>query len=195
MSENVQRSRFGFAFEEDLFAPRVYSKALFNDSHLSFVMSAATNKTFYPIPEDGSPVTIPIMKGSDPRSRNKESTITQSSKATRKSLLIEYFEGGKRGHPRPSVRVMVTPTAARRTWSTNEHIQVFERERSRKPSYTRRILLRPQIRTTASAVSSALSLTGVSNLSVLALPIYADEISNQGRYTNMPPDLLQQTAV
>ena len=70
--------------KEDLFPSRVYRKALFNDSHLSFVTSAATNKTFYPIPENGSPVTIPIMKGRAPRSRDKESTITQSSKAPQK---------------------------------------------------------------------------------------------------------------
>ena len=98
--ENVQRSKFGFAFEEDLFSSSVYRKPLFSDSHLSLVTSAA--------------------------------------------------------------------------------------------------------RTTASSVLSALSLTDVSNISILAVPIYADEISNQDRYSfgdfdleppNMPAALSQQIAV
>ena len=59
-------------------------------------------------------------------------------------------------------------------------------------------------RTTASSILSALSLTDVSNISILAVPVYADEISNQGRYTfgdsywepsNMPEGLSQQTRV
>ena len=99
-TENVQRSKFGFAFEEDLFSSSVYRKPLFSDSRLSLVTSAA--------------------------------------------------------------------------------------------------------RTTASSILSALSLTDVSNISILAVPIYADEISNQDRYSfgdfyleppNMPAALSQQTAV
>lgn len=38
------------------------------------------------------------------------------------------------------------------------------------------------MRTTASSILSALSLTDVSNISVLAIPIYAHEISNSRRY-------------
>ncbi len=100
LPEDVDRSQFGFAFEEDLLASRVYRKPLFSDSKLSLVTSAA--------------------------------------------------------------------------------------------------------RTTASSVLSALSLTDVSNISILAVPIYGDEISNQGRYefgdfdwepSNMPEALLQRTAV
>ena len=99
LPENVVRSQFGFAFEEDLFASRVYRKPLFSDSGLSLVTSAA--------------------------------------------------------------------------------------------------------RTTASSVLSALSLTDVSNISILAVPIYAVDISNQDRYkfgdfywepSNMPEALSQQTA-
>ena len=37
-------------------------------------------------------------------------------------------------------------------------------------------------RTTASSILSALSLTDVSNISILAVPIYAHEITNSGRY-------------
>lgn len=56
-------------------------------------------------------------------------------------------------------------------------------------------------RTKASSVLSALSLTDISNISILAIPIYADEISNQDRYTSEdldwePSNLLRwQTAV
>ena len=97
LPENVQRSKFGFAFEEELFASCVYRKPLFSDSRPSLVTSAA--------------------------------------------------------------------------------------------------------RTTASSVLSALSLTDISNISILAVPIYADEISNQDRYTSEdldrePSNLLRwQTAV
>ncbi|KAK0517095.1 hypothetical protein JMJ35_000250 [Cladonia borealis] len=100
LPDNVQRSKFGFVFEEDLFASRVYRKPLFSDSRLSLVTSAA--------------------------------------------------------------------------------------------------------RTTASSVLSALSLTDVSNISILAVPVYAHEISNQDRYTfgdfswepsNMLATPSQQTAI
>ena len=100
LPESVQRNKFGFAFEEDLLASRVYRKPLFSDSRSSLVTSAA--------------------------------------------------------------------------------------------------------RTTASSILSALSLTDVSNISILAVPICAGEISNQDRYTfgdfywepsNMPAALSQHTAV
>lgn len=79
LPQGMQRNQFGFAFEEDLLASRVYRKTLFSDSGESLVTSAA--------------------------------------------------------------------------------------------------------RTTASSILSALSLTDVSNISVLAVPIYAHEISNSRRYT------------
>ena len=100
LPENVHRNQFGFSFEEDLFASRVYRRPLFSDSGLSLVTSAA--------------------------------------------------------------------------------------------------------RTTASSILSALSLTDVSNISILAVPVCADKISNQDRYTfgdfcwepsNMPEGLSKQTRV
>ncbi len=78
MPEDIQRNAFGFAFEEDLLASRVYRRPLFSDSGESLVTSAA--------------------------------------------------------------------------------------------------------RTTASSILSALSLTDTSDISVLAVPIYAHEISNSARY-------------
>ena len=55
----------------------------------------------------------------------------------------------------------------------------------RKPflSDSRPSLVTSAARTTASSILSALSLADVSNISMLAVPIYADGISNQDRYT------------
>ena len=116
------------------------------EGDLATDLSRRTDNTSYSIPEDGSPVTIPTKKPRESRSRDKESTITRSSNKSQTSLLIEYFGGGKGSnvHSRPSVRVKVTPSAARKIRNTNEHIQVTESKGSRKPSYTRRISLGPQ---------------------------------------------------
>ena len=116
------------------------------EGDLATDISRRTDKTSYSIPEDGSPVTISTKKGRDSRSRDKESTITRSSEKSQTSLLIEYFGGGKGSnvHSRPSVRVKVTPSAARKIENANEHIQLTESKGGRKPSYTRRISLGPQ---------------------------------------------------
>lgn len=108
-------------------------------------LSRRTDKTSYSIPEDGSPVTIPTKKRRGSRGREKEETITRSSNKSQTSLLIEYFGGGKSPtvHSRPSVRVKVTPSAARKIKETNEHVQVTASKGGRKPSYTRRISLGP----------------------------------------------------
>ena len=54
----------------------------------------------------------------------------------------------------------------------------------RKPLYSdsRESLVTSAARTTASSILSALSLTDVSNISILAVPIYAHEITNSCRY-------------
>ena len=54
----------------------------------------------------------------------------------------------------------------------------------RKPLYSNsgESLVTSAARTTASSVLSALSLTDISNISILAVPIYAHEISNGRRY-------------
>ena len=117
------------------------------EADLATDLSRRTDKTSYSIPEDGSPVTIPTKKRRDNRDREKEGTLTRSSNKSQTSLLIEYFEGGKNPsvHSRPSVRVKVTPSAARKIkdTNTNEHVQVTA-SKGRKPSYTRRISLGPQ---------------------------------------------------
>lgn len=47
-------------------------------------------------------------------------------------------------HSRPSVRVKVTPSAARKAKDTNDHIQITKAGGNRNPSYTRRISLGPK---------------------------------------------------
>ena len=55
----------------------------------------------------------------------------------------------------------------------------------RKPlfSNSRESLMTSAARTTSSSILSALSLTDVSNISILAIPIYSHEISNSNRYS------------
>ena len=109
-------------------------------------LSRRTDKTSFSIPEDGSPVTISTKNRREHHDREHERTVTRASQPSQTSLLIEYFEGGKgpNVHARPSVRVKVTPSAARKIKDTNEHIQITEGSGGRKPSYTRRISLGPR---------------------------------------------------
>lgn len=126
-------------------------------------VSRRTDKTSFSIPEDGSPVTITTKKRREHRDRDREHSLTTASHHSQTSLLIEYFEGGKglNVHSRPSVRVKVTPSAARKAKDTNEHIQITEASGTRKPSYTRRISLGPKSsgekRTTESADDKSIS--------------------------------------
>lgn len=128
-------------------------------------VSRRTDHTSYSIPEDGSPVTISTKKKRERRDREQESTLTRASHQSQTSLLIEYFEAGKgpNVHARPSVRVKVTPSAARKIKDANEHIQITEAGGSRKPSYTRRISLGPKATSERQAVEApttrALALT------------------------------------
>lgn len=97
-------------------------------------LSRRTDKTSYSIPDDGSPITV-----STRRHRDRDDKLSRSHRESHTSLLIEYFEGGKESGgvvSRPSVRVRVTPSGARK----KDRIQITESS-SRKPSYTRRISL------------------------------------------------------
>ncbi|KAI4268629.1 MAG: hypothetical protein LQ337_007729 [Flavoplaca oasis] len=109
-------------------------------------LSRRTEKTSISIPEDGSPVTIATKKRRENRDRDREHTLTKASHHSQTSLLIEYFEGGKgpNVHSRPSVRVKVPPSAAKKVKDSNEHIQITKAATGRKPSYTRRISLGPK---------------------------------------------------
>lgn len=107
-------------------------------------VSRRTDRTSYSIPEDGSPITISTRRKRQDRERDKEGKLTRSSHHSQTSLLIEYFEGGKGRssvQARPSVRVKVTPSAARKIKDTNEHIQITETGKARQASYSKRVLL------------------------------------------------------
>ncbi|KAI2730367.1 hypothetical protein CBS147332_2219 [Penicillium roqueforti] len=104
-------------------------------------LSRRTDKTSYSIPDDGSPVTV-----STRRQREREEKLSRAQQDSHTSLLIEYFEGGKGSSgivSRPSVRVRVTPSSARKSRDKKDHFQITEssRSHSRKPSYTHRISL------------------------------------------------------
>ncbi|KAJ5086799.1 hypothetical protein NUU61_008106 [Penicillium alfredii] len=101
-------------------------------------LSRRTDKTSYSIPDDGSPITVST------RHRDRDDKLSRSHRDSQTSLLIEYFEGGKGSGgvvSRPSVRVRVTPSAARKLKDHKDHIQITESGSGRKPSYTRRISL------------------------------------------------------
>jgi hypothetical protein len=106
-------------------------------------VSRRTDKSSYSIPDDGSPITISTRRRSQKREGDESSKLSRSSHHSQTSLLIEYFEGGKSGShlsSRPSVRVKVTPSAARKLRDQDDHIQISESS-GKKPIYTRRISL------------------------------------------------------
>ncbi|KAF4156670.1 hypothetical protein CNMCM6069_006442 [Aspergillus lentulus] len=103
-------------------------------------ISRRTDKTSYSIPDDGSPVIISTRRRH--RDRGDDSKLSRSSHHSQTSLLIEYFEGGKGSGSltsRPSVRVRVTPSSARKAKEQKDHIQISESSGNRKPVYSRRI--------------------------------------------------------
>ncbi|EFQ97902.1 hypothetical protein MGYG_00939 [Nannizzia gypsea CBS 118893] len=126
-------------------------------------LSRRTDKTSYSIPEDGSPITISTRRRSSrPRDRERDrdrdredgggGKMSRSSHHSQTSLLIEYFEGGKKGSgsggisSRPSVRVRVTPSSSRKSRDRDrdrdrDRIHISENSGGRRPSYTRRISL------------------------------------------------------
>lgn len=104
-------------------------------------VSRRTDKTSYSIPDDGSPITISARRRSQ---RDREGgKLSRSGNQSQTSLLIEYFEDGKKVSTprsrRPSVRVKVTPS--RKSKDHNDQVQISESGSARKPSYTRRISL------------------------------------------------------
>ena len=114
-------------------------KPAFLPEDLATDVSRMTDKTSYSIPEDGSPITISTKKIA-----NDSLGLKKGRHQSQTSLLIEYFEGGKEGDKpksRPSVRVKVTPSSARKASSGSDHIQITETGKNKKPSYTRRISL------------------------------------------------------
>ncbi|MCJ1282718.1 hypothetical protein MMC26_002043 [Xylographa opegraphella] len=109
-------------------------------------LSHRTDHTSYSIPDDGSPITISTNTGNGSKSKERGNILARTTHQSQTSLLIEYFEGGKgpNVHARPSVRVKVTPSSARKSKDTKDHIQITEAGGHRKPLYTRRISLGPR---------------------------------------------------
>ncbi|KAH0028821.1 hypothetical protein KCU78_g3511, partial [Aureobasidium melanogenum] len=178
-----------------------------DDTNVATNISRRTDQTSYSIPEDGSPITISTHKLTSkegPRlrhGRNKSQT----------SLLIEYFEAtkGDKGKNRPSVRVKVTPSAHRKS-KTSDSVQITGIGSDKKPSYTRRISLGSKSPDKAAPVEATeISHSSGSNLSA-APPVEVEILNNsdisslkQGResrdlhylpvtsdVSSMPPDSL-----
>ena len=139
-------------------------------------VSRRTDRTSVSIPEDGSPVTITTSKKKD-RGKPQDPLLTRAHHQSQTSLLIEYFEGGKgpNVHSRPSVRVKVTPSSARKGSQSKDHIQITEANGARKPSYTRRISLGPKgervVESDEKSISSYTSAAEDSNLSAKHPPV------------------------
>lgn len=151
-------------------------------------VSRRTDKSSYEIPDDGRPITIPTRKKGD----KAGGKLSRSHQQSQTSLLIEYFEGGKEGANtqtrRPSVRVKVTPSTAKKLKDQNDHIVVSETNGTRRPSYSRRISLGPpgspkQI-TDNQSISSITSLAEDSNLVGRAPPVEI-EVLNKGQGSDL----------
>ena len=150
-------------------------------------ISRRTDHTSVSIPEDGSPVTIPTKQKKENRDRERSGTLTRAHQS-QASLLIEYFEAGKSPnvHSRPSVRVKVTPSAARKIKGANEHIQITETGSGRKPSYTRRISL------PSKATEDNKLTEGADDKSISSYTSAAEESSLSGRYPPVEIEVLHK---
>ena len=148
-----------------------------NGTDLATDLSRRTDRTSYSIPEDGSPIVISTKKKKDHKERGN--TPGRPSHQSQTSLLIEYYEGGKgpNPHSRPSVRVKVTPSTARKNKDTNEHIQITQAGAARKPSYTRRISLGHQ----ATSEHQPQVAEGADDRSISSYTSAAEESSLAGR--------------
>jgi hypothetical protein len=152
-----------------------------DDTDVATNISRRTDQTSFSIPEDGTPITISTHKLTSkegPRlrhGRNKSQT----------SLLIEYFEAtkGDKAKNRPSVRVKVTPSAHRKS-KTSDSVQITGIGRDKKPSYTRRISLGGRSSDkTAPIDATEVSHSSGSNLS--AIPPVEVEILNNSDISSL----------
>lgn len=173
-------------------------------------VSRRTDKTSYSIPEDGSPITISTQK----LGISREGLLGHGRQKSQTSLLIEYFEAGKSGdktRARPSVRVKVTPSAARRSKNGSDAVQITSIGKDRKPSYTRRISLGNKTENVGPVEGTEVSRSSESNISgrppveiELLNPNGSDlsnsrnsrdlgYLQNASDISSMPPDSLLET--
>jgi len=105
-------------------------------------LSRKTERTSVSVPDDGRAITIHTN-----RRRRGEDSNGALTAASQTSLLIEYFESGKRvdGVPtsRPSVRVKLTPSSnkGRSQVKSRDPTEVGARETARRSSHTNRTSL------------------------------------------------------
>ncbi|KAF4550398.1 Hypothetical protein D9617_17g046660 [Elsinoe fawcettii] len=158
-------------------APTEDPSSMDNETDLATDISRRTDRTSYSIPEDGSPITIttskPITVSDSLHRRNRSQT----------SLLIEYFEAGKNGdksRSKPSVRVKVTPSAARRSknGSGSDAVQITGIGKDRKPSYTRRISLGSKTETSEKIVIDGTEISRSTDSNGSARPPVEVEVLN-----------------
>lgn len=114
-------------------------------------LSKRTDRTHYTIPDDGREITLhPESKRRRRRTGGAENHSVLST-GTNASLLIEYFEQGKTAggssERRPSVKVKITPAAAKKMrqkdGSSGINFSEAGTDRSQQPSHVQRISLSP----------------------------------------------------
>ena len=180
-------------------------------------VSRRTDKTSYSIPDDGREVTISTRRKPHKRDAEESSKLSRSSHRSHTSLLIEYFEGGKGLSSRPSVRVKVTPSGARRLKDQADHIQISE-STGKKPLYSRRISLGthasrhkqlPEAAGDDRSLSSDLSALDESGTAMRRPPLEIEfvdrdqgsELSNDrylgpnSEFSSMPPDSMLDSSL
>ncbi|GAM90990.1 hypothetical protein ANO11243_090370 [Dothideomycetidae sp. 11243] len=193
-------------------APTEDPSSMDNETDLATDLSRRTDRTSYSIPEDGSPITISTAKTSS----HRDGKLPHGRHKSQTSLLIEYFEAGKMGdksRAKPSVRVKVTPSAARRSKNGSDAVQITGIGKDRKPSYTRRISLGSKSETVEKVVidgtemsrSTDSNVSGRPPIEVEVLDPNASDLSTSRnsrdlRYlehssdiSSMPPDSLLET--
>jgi hypothetical protein len=143
-------------------------------------ISRRSDKTSHTIPDDGRPITINTGK-----KRSTSRKLSKSHHRSQTSLLIEYFEAGKGQNitSRPSVRVKVSPSSARKVDEKgNGEVVVTEAHGQRKPSYRRRISLgadSPRQTADAGSVSSFSSLGEEPHLAHRGVPVEVEVLSQE----------------
>ncbi|KAI5367451.1 hypothetical protein Slin14017_G024870 [Septoria linicola] len=144
------------------------------DTEVATNVTTRTDKTHYTIPEDGRPITISTQKIT---AGGKDGSIGKHGRQkSQTSLLIEYFEASKTGDKsrnRPSVRVKVTPSSAKKGRSGSDSVQITSIGGDRKASYTRRIPL-----PNSKAQTEGTELSGSSGSNVSGHPPVEIEVLN-----------------
>ncbi|RMD40114.1 hypothetical protein DV735_g5014, partial [Chaetothyriales sp. CBS 134920] len=77
-------------------------------------LSHATDRSHQTLPDDGSPITVTTAPPRKNKHKHTLGKIVRSANPSQTSLLIEYFEHGPDSGRKPSVRVKVTPSSARK---------------------------------------------------------------------------------